>query len=68
MKNVSELSVADIRRSLGQLRIIWSNHSPSTPICITQELEVGMNISEFCFTFLMNHHSKRLVKESASSQ
>ena len=69
-RTVSDLSVADIRRSLGHLRTMWANHSPSTPMCITSELDIDMNVSEFCFHFLMNHHSKRSAgeKEAAASK
>ena len=54
-----EISVAQIRRSLSSLRSQWSVHSPANPICLSNVLNDGIIISEFCFNFVINHHSKR---------
>ena len=55
-----KMTVAQVRRALHSLRQMWENHSPLTPICLTETLDDGeMSVSDFCFEFVMSHHSKR---------
>ena len=59
----SELSVAQIRRALSSLRTQWADHSPTNPICLSNMLGDDVQISDFCFNFVINHHSKRGPKK-----
>jgi len=65
--DIKKMSVAQVRRALSNLRTSWENHSPENPFCLSEKLEgCNMSFSEFCFSFVMNHHSKRqnLSKDS----
>ena len=58
--NIKKMNVAQVRRALYVLRASWENHSPSSPFCLSEDMDgIGMTFSEFCFNFVMNHHSKR---------
>ena len=58
------MTVAQVRRALHSLRQMWKNHSPLTPICLTETLDDGdMSVSDFCFEFVV-HHSKRSHKKT----
>lgn len=58
--NIKKMNVAQVRRALFVLRSNWENHTPANPFCLSETMEgVGMTYSEFCFNFVMNHHSKR---------
>lgn len=65
---VKKMNVAQVRKALHSLRSKWENHHPASPICLSEELEFGLSISEFCFVFVMNHHSKRQVAKVVSSK
>ena len=52
-------NVAQVRKALNILRTNWENNSPLNPFCLSEKFEDGVTFSEFCFSFIMNHHSKR---------
>ena len=55
-----KMTVAQVRRALHSLRQMWENHSPLTPICLTETIDDEfMTVADFCFDFVMSHHSKR---------
>lgn len=66
--NVKKMNVAQVRRALHVLRTSWDNHSPSNPFCLSGELGSGLTFSEFCFMFVMNHHSKRQTANSKKNE
>ena len=65
---VKKMNVAQVRKALHTLRSKWENHSPASPICLSEELEFGLSLSDFCFVFVMNHHSKRQVAKENQSK
>ena len=64
--DIRKMSVAQVRRALHSLRSKWENHAPSNPICLSETLEGNMSLSEFCFVFVVNHHSKRQSQKEES--
>ena len=62
------MAVAKVRRALHNLRTMWENHSESNPICLTNNIEENISISDFCFMFVLNHHSKRQSQKEESSR
>ena len=63
---IRKMSVAQIRKALSVLRQQWSAHSPATPICLTNTLEDDISISDFCFNFVVNHHTKRMSQKKVA--
>ena len=59
--NIKKMNVAQVRKALNTLRSSWENHSPTNPFCLSEEIEEGITFSDFCFNFVMNHHSKRQI-------
>lgn len=57
-----KIDVADVRRSLSSIRKAWDAQTPSSPLFISDSLDVGTTISDFCFTFVLGHHTKRKEK------
>tara|TARA_Y100000991_G_C21910782_1_gene322215 strand:+ start:552 stop:755 length:204 start_codon:yes stop_codon:yes gene_type:complete len=57
--DIKNMNVAQVRKALSTLRSSWENHSPLTPFCLSEKIEGEITFSQFCFTFVMNHHSKR---------
>ncbi len=57
--NIKNMNVAQVRKALNTLRTSWENHSPVNPFCLAEKIEGNISFAEFCFTFVMNHHSKR---------
>lgn len=54
------IEVADVRRSLCQLRRLWLDNEPDTPFQMSKRLRnVDMDLTEFCFQFVVQHHSKK---------
>lgn len=52
--------MADVRRSLCQLRRLWLDNEPDTPFQMSRRLrDVDMDLTEFCFQFVVQHHSKK---------
>lgn len=60
--SVNNMSVANVRRALAQMRSLWSEHSPETPLNLTAQLFNGMTVAHFAMLFVMGHHSKRHAK------
>ena len=48
-----------VRQSLSHLRRTWANHTPASPMCLVEQLESGLTISEFCVAFLLAQRSRR---------
>jgi len=61
-------SVAAVRKTLNEMRKIWSLHSDNDPVYLTQVLGNGMTVEEFCFKFVLGHHSKRASKSLGKKQ
>ena len=62
------LHVAEVRKCLNVVRKLWEEHSPETPILLSSELPNRMLISEFCFIFVVGHHTKRHSKSKRASR
>ena len=56
---ITNMSVAEVRRALSQLRKSWRQHSVVQPFCPSNVLIDDMTIADFALRFLMGHHSKR---------
>ena len=60
-KHTEKMSVADVRKALSLLRNNWNNHTPDNPFCLSDTLDNNFTFSEFCFVFIMSHHTKRQI-------
>jgi hypothetical protein len=63
--NIKNMSVAQVRKSLNTLRSSWENHSPASPFCLAEKIDENITFSDFCFNFVMNHHSKRQISSKS---
>tara|TARA_B100000683_G_C12492522_1_gene555059 strand:+ start:1370 stop:1588 length:219 start_codon:yes stop_codon:yes gene_type:complete len=61
------MAVAEVRRCLLSVRTMWGRHTPETPINLTANLPNGMTLYEFCHTFVLAHHSKRMQRSQAAA-
>lgn len=60
---ITDMSVAEVRKSLAYMRKEWSKHSRVLPFFPCQELpNTSMVVSDFAFRFVMGHHHKRHQK------
>lgn len=59
---ISDMSVADVRKALSNMRKEWQRHSYVNPFFPSKMLTEDMTISEFAFKFIMGHHAKRHAK------
>lgn len=59
---ISDMSVADVRKALSNIRKEWQRHSYVHPFFPSKKLTDDMTISEFAFKFVMGHHAKRHAK------
>lgn len=63
---ITDMSVADVRKSLSFVRKEWQRHSSVMPFFTSQLLpSTQFTISEFTFLFVMGHHHKRHQKSLA---
>lgn len=59
----TDMSVAEVRKSLSHMRKEWSRHSCVLPFFPCLELpHTEITVSEFAFRFVMGHHHKRHQK------
>jgi hypothetical protein len=65
---IEGLAVADVRKALQQVRDSWKNHTPDTPICLSDILSNGMTIEQFSFRHVMGHHVKRHHKSASGKK
>jgi hypothetical protein len=56
------IEVADVRRSLAFVRKCWEEQTPHKPMFTCTHIPIGLSTAEFCFKFVMGHHTKRHVK------
>lgn len=66
--SVSNMSVANVRRALSQMRTLWNEHTPDNPLNITLQIFNGMTIAHFAMLFVMGHHSKRHNKTDSPNE
>ena len=59
---IDNMSVAEVRKYLGETRKKFDNQSEDNPFFITDVLSNGMTIQEFAFRFQQGHHNKRHKK------
>ena len=60
---IQEMSVADVRKALANMRKEWSKHSSVHPFFPSKHLTHELTIAEFAFRFVMGHHEKRHHKQ-----
>lgn len=60
--NIEDMSVAEVRKALAQMRKEWSQHSVMRPFFPCKVLIKDISTSEFAFQFVMGHHHKRHQK------
>ena len=56
---LTQMNVADIRKALNNIRKAWDNNTPDSPMLPSTIIVDNMCISEFCFHFVLGHHTKR---------
>lgn len=56
---ICEMSVAQVRKYLGETRKRWTTQTLNHPMYITDKLSNGMTIQEFALKFQQGHHQKR---------
>lgn len=54
------IETLNIRPGLAFIREKWKAHTPTSPICLDDEVEPGITISEFCVFFLQTQRTKRV--------
>jgi hypothetical protein len=62
MSDLTQLSVADVRKALSALRKAWERHEPFDAINPSSEVLPGISMSQFCVKLVMEHHAKRHSK------
>jgi hypothetical protein len=63
---VENMTIAQVRRALQQIRDRWHTHSPATPICPSDFLFNGMTQEEFSARFSLDQHRRRHNKSATS--
>lgn len=61
-KKIEDMSVAEVRKALSQMRKEWNQHSVMKPFYPCKTLINNLSTSEFAFQFVMGHHHKRHQK------
>jgi len=56
---IPNMSVAEVRKGLGEVRRRASEQTNENPMYITDMLFPGMSIQKFCLLFVCGHHDKR---------
>lgn len=51
--------VADVRRSLAQIRKMWGQQTTDAPLLISDAVSDAMSVSSFAFSFVLGHHLQR---------
>ena len=64
---IESMTVADVRKALGELRERWKNHSPTKIFYLTDRLQNGMTIEEFSHRQQLGQHRKRHAKCKSAS-
>lgn len=59
---VQDYTVAEVRRSLSELRTVWADNETSTPFSVHMTNFNDMEFCQFCFLFVQGHHKKRHKK------
>ena len=65
--DITQMNVADIRKSLNMIRKAWEMNSPHSPMLPSTSIMNEVTISRFCFHFVLGHHTKRHNKLSKKS-
>ena len=63
--SIDNMSVAQVRRALAQLRRSWDEHAPDNPIFPSDLLPNLMTLEMFAFLFVLSHHERRHQKSSS---
>ena len=61
---VHDMSVAEVRQALGQVRKMWCQSCPSSPLFISANLVRHKSVAEFSTEFVYGHHLKRHKKST----
>lgn len=62
---VPNMSVAEVRKALFQLREIWGMASEASPLWICSDLMNGTSIADFATELVYGHHLKRHLKSTS---
>ena len=65
--DLPRMQVSEVRRCLSLVRRHWDEHAPDAPMLLSGMLPNNMMISDFCFVFVVGHHTKRHVKSAKKS-
>tara|TARA_B110000046_G_scaffold107062_1_gene114445 strand:+ start:6704 stop:6871 length:168 start_codon:yes stop_codon:yes gene_type:complete len=53
------MDAINVRRGLAELRRRWERHAPADPMCLSEELEGGLSVSDFCVRFVLQQRTRR---------
>jgi len=56
---MEQMNIADVRKSLAEMRREWAKHSEVRPFLPSSRLGNGIVVSDFALRFVMGHHAKR---------
>jgi len=56
---IQNMSVADVRKALGEVRKRATLQTSNKPMYITDQLTEDFTIQDFCLKFVCGHHDKR---------
>lgn len=64
---IPDMSVAEVRKALGEVRKRAQTQTLTHPMHITDDLTANMSVQEFCLKFVCGHHDKRHNKGKRTS-
>ncbi len=56
---IPDMSVAEVRKALGEVRKRALVQTPTQPLFITDPLTDTLTVQDFCLKFVCGHHDKR---------
>ena len=56
---IQDMSVAEVRKALGEVRRRAATHTSQNPMYITDSLTPSLTVQDFCLKFVCGHHDKR---------
>jgi hypothetical protein len=65
---IPEMTVAEVRKSLGEVRRRAATQTPEQPFFITDSLTPDFTMQQFCLKFVCGHHDKRHNKGKRSKK
>jgi len=57
-----KVDTPNVRKVLHRMRQRWAEHTPSNPFSLSEEVDNGVTVGEFCVDFLMHNRTQRYTK------